>query len=590
MPGDRQQIEEIKERLNIEDIVKRYVKLKPAGKNLFGLCPFHKEDTPSFSVNSELGIYKCFGCGEAGDVFSFIQKIENLDFAETLEMLAKEAGVTLKKTSPAQRQIADISARINEDAQKFFHHILLKHKLGEQGRKYLSERNISEAAVSEFRIGYAPMSPDNSLASYLQKKEYSPENIVSFGFAKKIGARLKDKFLGRLMFPIISKSGKCLGFSGRAVVDTDNRPKYLNTPETPVFHKGDLLFGIYQAKSHIRNADSAILVEGQIDVISSWQINVKNIVAPLGTGTTLRQLRLISSFTKNVALAFDNDPAGQNAAFRVSQLCYQEGLSPTIIRVPEGKDVDECIQKSAESWQKASKTGIPAASYFLTTFAENRDLGQLSVQKAVIRQVFTLISTIRDETSKEFHLKEVAELFDIPIDSLRKQLVSKPISYLKPEDEVALASKDYTDETFLVANLVQNPSIAAWAIEKINTEHLQDSRLSKVVDALKKANLAHEFSIKKFLATFSDSDSDFVQSLALWNFWPTQPSESKLKHEIQKIITKLKLTSAKREIEALRRDLFLAEKKQETDKANFLLNQIHAKIKELKALEDSNQS
>jgi DNA primase len=345
---DRSQIEEIKSRISIEDIISRYVRLKPSGKNLFGLCPFHKEDTPSFSVNPELQIYKCFGCGEGGDVFNFLQKIENIEFYEAMQQLADESGIKLqiKKQDPQTTQKFVQIKEAHKLAAKLYHNLLVTHKLGIQARSYLKNRKIDDKAIEEFYLGYAP-SADNSrlLINSLIKKGYKKKDLVDYGLAIEKSGQIRDKFVDRLVFPIFDRRGNIIAFSGRIIEKNSKRPKYLNSPETILFQKRRNLFGYYQARQSLRKTGYMILVEGQTDVISSWQAGIKNIVAPLGTGLTDQQLDLIKKSTQEIILAFDTDRAGLMAIMRAAELALKKGMNVFAAKIKYGKDADECIKK-----------------------------------------------------------------------------------------------------------------------------------------------------------------------------------------------------------------------------------------------------
>lgn len=341
--------QEIKTRADIVAIISRYVKLKKAGRNYTGLCPFHSEKTPSFSVNPTLGYYKCFGCGEGGDVIKFIEKIEHIEFPQALEKLAGELGIKLQKSDdPAVKMISRLREAYAIVAD-LYHYILMKLPQGANALDYAkNRRRLSEATLTKFKVGYAPF--DQKLVqNYLAKKGFTAAEIKATGF---INERGNDKFTDRLMFPVFDTAGHVVAFSGRVMAKDDPRPKYLNSAESVLYKKRFLLFGLHGAKEAIDKNDMAILCEGQIDAITSQQAGVENIVAPLGTGLTDTQLGLISRFTKNVAFCFDNDSAGQKSILRGVQLALAQELMPYVISLPEDvKDIDELIQKRPDDWK-----------------------------------------------------------------------------------------------------------------------------------------------------------------------------------------------------------------------------------------------
>jgi DNA primase len=325
MADNRSQIEEIREKIDIVNLISRYVDIRPAGKNLSGLCPFHNEKTPSFIVSPDIQRYKCFGCGKSGDIFNFLQEIEHIDFPEALERLAKEAGVELKKikTNPQIEKLLQINRKATE-----YYYKELKKKENTKAYKYLTDqREFSKETIDTFALGYAPGKRD--LIPFLKKiGSFSEKDLLASGLFTKKNGVLKEKFFKRIMFPIRNSRGKFIGFSGRVLPGDDFGPKYMNTPETPIFHKKENLFGLYESRQEIRKEDLAIVCEGQTDVISAHQNNIKNIVAPLGTALTKEQLEKLSRITKNILFFFDSDEAGQQAMVRAFKMASELDLHP----------------------------------------------------------------------------------------------------------------------------------------------------------------------------------------------------------------------------------------------------------------------
>lgn len=345
---------EIKSRLDIVTVVSQYVDLRRAGKTWMGNCPFHNERTPSFHVNPQLGIYKCFGCGKTGDIFTFVQEYEHIEFPEALEKLAQQAGVTLSRSrDDAQTKEIQKQRKMHELVDKFFQHLLMSHKVGEYAKKYaLEKRGLTAESIEKFHIGYAPRS-GNDLIQFLTKRGYSQKEMYAAGL---LNEKQRDKFTDRLMFGISDNSGRVVGFSGRVIRPEDERPKYLNSPETLIFKKRLILFGFSQAKQQIGQKDMAIMCEGQLDVISSAQAGVENIIAPLGTGLTDTQLLLVKRITPNIAFAFDNDAAGKKSLLRGVEMALSIGMTPYILSIPsQFKDIDELVKENPELWQQTAE-------------------------------------------------------------------------------------------------------------------------------------------------------------------------------------------------------------------------------------------
>lgn len=411
MHSSRDQIEEIRERLDIVDIVGKYVQLKQTGKNYSGKCPFHLEKTPSFIVSTELQRYKCFGCGESGDIFNFVQKIENIDFPETLEKLAKEAGVTLTK-----RKVNTTFERLEEINKKaaiyFFKQ--LKDKKNIKALEYVKKRGIKDESIKSFGIGYSPGGIE--LLSYIQNEtKYSKDELLSSGLFIEKEGKLRSKFYKRIMFPIRSSAGKVIAFTGRVLPDNDYGPKYMNSPETPIYHKTDNLYGQYESRQEIRKNDIAILCEGTTDVISAHQIGIKNALAPLGTALTKQQLEKISKLTKNVLFLFDSDSAGQKALERAFTLSQDLPLNTYATNTLPYKDIDEMIKDDPTKFKSLINKRIDAYTYLLTQFIKDKNLTKFSDYNQTVSWVEALLSTVKNRSNFSFYVKTTSSITKIDL-------------------------------------------------------------------------------------------------------------------------------------------------------------------------------
>lgn len=401
------QIEEIKNRLDITQVVSKYVQLKQTGKNFSGLCPFHQEKSPSFIVSPEIQRYKCFGCGESGDIFNFVQKLENIDFPETLEKLAKEAGVELKKFEKNSKY--KILEDINYIATKYYYKELKKDKVAYE---YIKKRGFTDESIKLFGIGYAPKYP-NLLNSLPKGSKYSKQELLDSGlFTDKYGT-VKEKFYDRIMFPIRSSRGAVIGFTGRLLPNNDKGPKYMNTPDTSIFHKKFNLFGQYESRQEIRKQDLGILCEGSTDVISAHQAGIKNIVAPLGTGLTNEQLESLSHLTKNVLFFFDSDSAGQQALRRAFKIANELNLTPYAASPEPYKDIDELLQKDKNLLDSMIKDKQEAFSFILSKYVESLDLNKLEDLQKVRFFLNDLLSTLKDESTYEHYRTKVVSLLKV---------------------------------------------------------------------------------------------------------------------------------------------------------------------------------
>ncbi|MEI8003323.1 MAG: DNA primase [Methanothrix sp.] len=344
--------EEIKARLKIEEVVGSYVPLRRAGRIFKGLCPFHQEKTPSFSVNPERGIFKCFGCGEGGDIFAFVMKLEGLSFPEALELLAQRAGVVYEKPSPKGHSSSTAPEGVskprlfalNQHCATLWHKILLDHPSAQPALQYLTQtRGLTLKTIQQFELGFAP--PAHTTLEKLKQAGYTPAEIKAAGEP--------GKFQHRITFPIHDITGKVVGFTGRIFGPTAEGPKYWNTPETPIFAKSRTVFALHLAKNAITQAGFAILAEGQMDVIALHQAGYTQAVASSGTALTVEQLHLIGRFSDALAMAYDSDAAGQKAVHRGLELALEAELTPYVITIPEGKDPADCLQTNPTAWAQA---------------------------------------------------------------------------------------------------------------------------------------------------------------------------------------------------------------------------------------------
>jgi DNA primase len=585
------QIEDIKERIHIEDVVKRYVQLKHVGKNLFGLCPFHSEKTPSFSVNPELNLFKCYGCGEGGDVIAFLQKVESLEFYEAIEALAKEAGVTLvmKKRDVRESKTYDKAVKAHDLAAHYFQYVLSKHPAGKDALAYAEKRGLSGEVLSSFSIGYAPNRESGiSLSRFLQKEGFTPHELIQFGLCTDKNGRCYDKFVDRLMFAIQDTSGTVIGFSGRVFRKNDDRPKYINSPETIIFQKRKQLFGVYQAKQAIRKEDLAILVEGQIDTISSWSHGIKFVLAPLGTGITTTQIERIKRFTNNLAISFDNDEAGERAHYKLAIDAYQSGFNVMSIEIPFGKDVDECISHDPSLWTQAVQSRKPAATYFLKRVAERYDPKTLPGKQAILAYIAPIISAMKDHLSIDHHVKELHLLTDIPLsvieETLKSQTTPAPSTLEQVPAHPNPSSMTYL--TYLVALLLQFPGVLSWASEKVPLSILVDGPEKTILEGLLSyARGQASFNASEFIFSLPVESRPLATDLLMKPLWKQEPSSQEVSNEISSTIKYLKIAAKKGEISARRKLISLAEQQDDPRKANEILNSINDTLKDLESLQ-----
>ncbi|MFH1841107.1 MAG: DNA primase [Candidatus Shapirobacteria bacterium] len=435
------QLEEIKARVDLVELIQGYVPLKKAGRNFKGLCPFHGEKTPSFMVSPERQIFKCFGCNEGGDVFGFLMKIEGLSFGEALRELAKRAGITLKNYQPTDEdKRRQLYFEINHLAAEFYHYLLLSHPSGQIALNYILGRGVSKNSLEKFKIGFAPLGWDNLQKFLVGKKAYLAKDLETLGLISSTArGSYFDRFRGRLTFPLKDARGNICGFAGRLVpglsVQVHEEAKYVNTAETPLYHKSDLLFGWSEAVAEIRKADAAVLVEGELDMISSYQAGVKNTLAIKGSALTENQLRLLGRVTRNLILALDADAAGDAAARRGIELADQRDFSLKIVQIEGGKDPDEVARKDPLLWQKLVKKAVPVYDYLLDSLSRRFDPAAAEGKKRISLEFLAVLDRVSDAVVQAHYLKRLAQTIDTSEEVLNQQLVG-----LKKKPFVALSS------------------------------------------------------------------------------------------------------------------------------------------------------
>ncbi len=409
--------EEIKSRLAVEDVVGQYVELKRSGRNLKGHSPWGVDKTPSFMVSPEKGIWHDFSANKGGDIFTFVMEVEGISFKEAIEKLANQAGVDLSKYTGGDSRITKRKLRAKEAlslATKYYQACLVRNKSVCEYVFY--KRNLNRKTVAEFQIGYSPAS-GKALIDVLGKRGFSLNELNDAGLLNQYK---KDLFRNRMMVPFIDTNGSVIGFTARVV--GQGEPKYLNTPETILFNKSKYIFGLYQAKESIRRNNYVVIVEGNMDVISSHQAGVKEAVATSGTAMTEQHLKILSKLTSDIRLAYDGDEAGVKATERAIMLAGDLGINLTVISNYHGaKDPDELIQKDPNLWQQAVEERIPAVDWLLTKYEENLNLRLAPDKKKYSDIALKLLSYVKDEIEEETYAKKIADKLGVTVEVLRKK-------------------------------------------------------------------------------------------------------------------------------------------------------------------------
>jgi DNA primase len=411
-------VQQIKDRLSIVDVVSQYVKLERAGQNMRARCPFHAERTPSFIVSPDRGTYHCFGCNVGGDIFSFVEAIEGVDFKGALKMLAEKAGVEIVYAGGEKKEETDRLFEAMEAAALFY-----QSRLSEDAKKYLKERGLKPATVAAFRLGFADDSW-TALTEHLKKKKFSEKDIIDAGLAKRGDKGFTDKFRNRIMFPIADTAGRVVAFSGRTFGANahPDAPKYLNSPETSLYHKSRILYGFDRARQSIRKHNFAVLVEGQMDLIASHQAGWANTVAVSGTAFTLEHAALLKRMSENLVIALDADEAGLKAAARAARAALQQSLNVKVAQLPNGLDpADLILQKGADAWREHIRTAKDIITFLLDVL-EERAKAKDGFRRSVESAVLPFLADVQSPIAREQYAREIANRLGVSETAIHETL------------------------------------------------------------------------------------------------------------------------------------------------------------------------
>jgi DNA primase len=409
--------EEVRQKVDLVELVSEYVQLKKAGRNWSGLCPFHGEKTPSFMVSPELGIYKCFGCNKGGDAFSFLMEIEGIGFGEALKILADRVGVKLRRWRPSGEEAErEKLLRINRLAADWYKFLLTRHGVGKKGLDYLLGRGVSREAIVKFELGWAPEGWEGMLRFLVEKKGFKATEVEKSGLVitgKRGG--YYDRFRGRVMFPLKNSRGEVVGFAGRVLprANADEGAKYINTPETVLYHKSELLYGLEVTKEEIRRKNRVVVVEGELDMMSSWQVGVKEVVAIKGSALTEIQVKRLSRLAEKLILALDMDAAGDQAARRGWRVAEAAGMEVRVVRIPQGKDPDEMARADAEGWRRVVDEAVEVYEFLVESALERYDKKTAFGKRKIAGELLPIWAGVGDEVAKAHWVKRLAGVLEI---------------------------------------------------------------------------------------------------------------------------------------------------------------------------------
>lgn len=417
------QVEEIKGKVDIVELIGERVTLKKAGRHFKGLCPFHSEKSPSFIVSPERQSYKCFGCGEGGDVITFLQKYDGMSFLEVLELLAKKVGITLENYRPTE---ADSQRKrlleIMNLAAEYYTYLLTKHESGKDARDYLSKRGITKESIGTFGLGYSPEQWRGVSDYLIKKKGYSEGELEVVGLVIRGERGIYDRFRGRVMFPLKDHKGAVVGFSGRTLSSDTKEAKYINSPETLLYHKSRMLYGLWENREHIRKADALVIVEGELDMIPSWQAGVRQVVAIKGSAFTPEMAQLIVRYTKNVVYALDADQAGEEAVKRAVKVAEPLDLSIRVVRVEGGKDPGDAAGADPKKWREMVKGASLYWDFLLNSLTARYDPATGAGAASISNEAIPEIALISNMVVRARYTRELAQRLGVPEESVYAEI------------------------------------------------------------------------------------------------------------------------------------------------------------------------
>ncbi len=560
------ELSQIKEKINIIDLVSEYVPLKKAGLNYKAPCPFHQEKTPSFVVSPERQIFKCFGCDKGGDIFRFYMEKEGVSFPEAIEILAERAGVKLQKKTRVEEDPKDNLFNINQKAAQFYQYLLLNHKIGKTSLSYLKKRGLTDETIKEFGLGYAPQNWE-TLTKFLKKRGFSTKIIVESGLGVASQKGCYDRFRGRIIFPLVDIRDRILGFSGR-ILDVGD-PKYINTPQTPIFDKGKFLFGLHKTKGIIKEKKTVVLVEGEFDMLMSYQSGVKNVVASKGTALTESGIEVLKKYAETLILCFDTDLAGDAASRRGIEIADKAGLNLQVIVFGGVKDPAEVCLNNPEDWQKMVASAVPIYDYYLESVTKRFDLKLATSKKAIFAELLPIWAKISDQIVKEHYLEKLAALLQVKDDVVRNELkkvqriesfpsrfnpVSKPTEAI-PTDNILPKSRRELLEEYLISLVLHMPDEEIYVPnfpETLFTDELLKQiyvMLVLFLDAI--AFKTKAFNISEFVKTLPEDLSEIVDRLYLMPIDERLEVVSNWKKEVDLVIGELKKMLIKSSLEKL---------------------------------------
>ncbi len=569
-------IQEIKNRLDIVDVVREYVNLEKAGSNYRALCPFHHEKTPSFFVNQQRQIWRCFGgCNDGGDMFHFIMKIEGVEFGDALRILAKKAGIELKKQNPEVETKRKRLVEICEIATSFFEKQLDQSKKGEEVKIYLKERGISEESIKKWRIGYSPIAKD-TLSSFLIGEGHKRDEIIEAGVSAGKGNFLFDRFRARIIFPIFDLNSQPIGFGGRVFFKEDKRAKYINSPATPLYDKSAIMYGMNNAKNDIRKKGFAIIVEGYTDVILCHQAGFENVISASGTALTEKQLDILKRYTNKILTAFDMDSAGGSATKKGIDIALEKGFDVRVVMMPEKKDPAELILEDAKKWEECVENAKPVINFYFQSIISEHNISDPHEKGEVASKLLIEIKKLKNSIEKSYFISELARTLGVGEDSLYEEMEKIQVETKREQKEPSFLAGEKKKnrkemlEEMLISFCIKNNQL----LEEVRPEDvlLFREEIKNIVCFLKKEK-----------EEISKEEEVLLDYISIFPF----VEESCDGDKIEKCIKEIKIESVKAKLKEIEEEIKKVEAENNEEKEEELIKIFRDYSKELRELQNN---
>jgi len=556
------QADQIKQKIDIVSVISERINLKKAGRNFKANCPFHSEKTPSFMVSPELQIYKCFGCGETGDVYTFLEKYEGMDFKEALRYLAEKTGVKLVSYKPQEESLKEKLYNLNKNSQDFYHYILMNHPVAKTARDYLiNNRGLTQKTINTFKIGYSPDVFGVLKKFLVDKKGFAVKDLELGGLGFVKGGNFIDKFRGRITFPLYDHRGNVVGFSGRILPQEKNKElaKYINSPETPIYHKSRLLFGLHLVKDDIKKTGEVIIVEGETDMISSWQAGITNIVAIKGSALTDDQLRLLSRFCKKITLALDSDLAGNLAARRGIVLAQKQGFDISVAGLGKYKDPDEAARADVGFYKKALEEAEDVWSYIIQSVFSRFETDTPEGKAKISRELVPLLASIPDKIVQAHYIQKVTERLLVPSEAVYAQMEQYSQESAKENEEKRVVSapdeiyaknrRQILEERLLTIAFQRDPQVL---FDKEILDLIKTPLASRILNEYQNFSAKHkEFNPSAFAEILPKELFNGFAEMALRDIQDLPDNPSIAKKEIEVIKNEIRIFEIRHKLEFL---------------------------------------